>query len=124
MPKFVIQQHTWDNHTHWDLMLEQRQHLATWQIPIGPAEWSAGAQNARKIPNHRLEYLTYQGPISGDRGMVTIADQGDFEPVAITENCWLVRLTGKRLNGQLELLSITDDQWCMTFSPDPKPASP
>jgi hypothetical protein len=117
MPKFVIQHHTRDNHSHWDLMFERENHLATWQVSVGPAEWPDNPQNAVKIQNHRLDYLSYQGPISNNRGRVEIADQGGFDAGEISEIRWVVRLAGKILNGDLELQHIGDDRWLLTFHP-------
>jgi hypothetical protein len=118
MPMFVIQQHTRDNHSHWDLMLEQENHLATWQVSENPLDWPKAPLNCRKLKDHRKEYLTYEGAVSGNRGSVKIAEKGDFTAKIITETRWRVRLAGKILRGDLELTQEESaDSWRLTFVP-------
>lgn len=61
---------------HWDLMLEDGSELLTWAIQERP---EAGKTiPARQLPNHRLKYLDYEGPISDDRGSVSRFLAGGF----------------------------------------------
>src|SRR6188768_807681 len=80
MPRFVILQHVTppesERRTHYDLMLEQDGKLLTWAIPERPR---AGLKMAAtRLPDHRLSYLDYEGPISGNRGEVTRVDAGEY----------------------------------------------
>lgn len=61
---------------HWDLMLEQGGRLLTWALPEMPAIGKSIA--ARRLPDHRLEYLNYEGPVSGDRGEVSRLIAGTY----------------------------------------------
>ena len=65
--------------SHYDLMLESNQILQTWALtkwPLAIGESTA----ARELPPHRLAYLDYEGPISGNRGTVTRVCCGTY--------CW------------------------------------
>jgi hypothetical protein len=112
MPRFVIQQHAVTaDQTHWDLMLEFSGQLATWQVPVKPADWSAVGILCPKIFPHRMHYLTYEGPISGNRGIVTIVARGAYEFLQQEENCWRVLLSGDTIAGVLELRRVEGENW-------------
>ena len=83
MPRFVILRHEGRDpeqpSVHWDLMLESGGILRTWALAALPA---AGEPiTAEQLPDHRLHYLDYEGPLSGNRGSVTRWDHGSFELV-------------------------------------------
>ncbi len=72
--RFVILRH--DHPTlHWDFMLETAGVLKTWRWPTP----YAGTFFAEALPDHRLEYLEYEGPVSGGRGSVRCWDRGVYE---------------------------------------------
>ncbi|MBN2376610.1 MAG: hypothetical protein JXD22_09420 [Sedimentisphaerales bacterium] len=122
MPEFVIQQHQppHPQHLHWDLMLRTNTVLATWQITEPPENWPKKTINCTKIFDHRLKYLTYQGPLSDNRGHVKIVAAGQYQSLQITENLWQLTLTGDNINGELILQLQNQDQWQMTFSGETK----
>jgi len=60
-------------------MLEAGSVLRTWALLEPPA--GAGEQAAEALPDHRPEYLSYEGEVSGGRGSVTRWDEGMFEPL-------------------------------------------
>ena len=98
--RFVVLEHAW-NGVHWDLMLEAGGRLQTWAVdsPIKP-----GVElEARALADHRLEYLAYEGPISGDRGSVRRVDEGRFETIDWGPDQVRVRLQGVQLVGELTL---------------------
>lgn len=105
MPQFVILTHTHPS-LHWDLMLESGDSLRTWRLaetpptqplshPIKPAD----VIKAESIADHRLAYLTYEGPVSRNRGRVDRWDAGTYELVAETESTITVKFRGGKLNG-------------------------
>lgn len=55
--------------SHWDLLLERDHTCWTWAVE----DWSlvGDGTTATRLPDHRKHYLTYEGPLSGDRGTVT-----------------------------------------------------
>ena len=62
--------------SHWDLMLEKDGVLQTWAIAQNPL--NKGVYDAVQLADHRIDYLSFQGPISGDRGHVSRTDFGDI----------------------------------------------
>ena len=105
MPEtFVILHHSGCGPDHYDLMLETDQALATWRLCELPDQLSADeSTQARRLADHRLAYLDYEGPISGGRGRVERMDKGDYELLHANPACWQVRLSGRRLRGRFEL---------------------
>src|ERR1022692_2322126 len=109
MPRFVILEH--DHPTlHWDLMLEADGVLQTWRLAQPPAV--AGPIAATAVADHRLMYLDYEGPVSGNRGNVcrwdagTYTEEMDSQPDA--RRCWL---EGTRVRGRLRLKRTHGSAW-------------
>jgi hypothetical protein len=111
MQKFVIQEHTTENETHWDLMLQQGEALATWQVSIHPTEWPGKNIPCWKIFDHRLMYLEYEGPLGQNRGEVKIFTAGTYQIIKIEKNNWSIRLKSDIISGNLIIKLIQDDQW-------------
>ncbi len=101
--RFVVQHHVISTGCHWDLMLETGDSLATWQLPVPPKVVAASPATARRIEDHRKLYLDYEGPVSGNRGHVSIADAGTFCLLIETDDLWRVDLAGRILRGRYEL---------------------
>jgi hypothetical protein len=100
MPRFVILTHDHPS-LHWDFMLEFGASLRTWRLPCPP---SSGCElAAEQIPDHRLMYLDYEGPVSGDRGSVQRWDAGNYEVVDSCNDRLAVRLSGSRLRGDASI---------------------
>jgi hypothetical protein len=112
MPRFVLLEHD-HPHLHLDLMLEVGAVLWTWQLPSIPEEGSA--VEARRIFDHRLVYLDYEGPISGNRGQVRRLDTGLYDWLEQAPNRLVVRLHGSRLGGRLELVQVEGERWQVTL---------
>ncbi|MCP4812532.1 MAG: hypothetical protein GY888_08490, partial [Planctomycetaceae bacterium] len=120
MARYVIlyhQQHSTDTDlTHWDLMLEKDGLLRTWKIQQQPAP---GEQlTAIPLPDHRIAYLEYEGPISDDRGTVSQFDSGTYEgSVPSSTESFSVHLTGKVFHGRLllEPHPLQPEQWQIRF---------
>lgn len=100
MPQFVLLEHSWRG-VHHDLMLETPHGLATWAIddPLVPgAIW-----RARRLADHRLAYLDYEGPVSRDRGSVRRIDKGTYDTLCWEPTRVVARLSGQVLRGVIEL---------------------
>jgi hypothetical protein len=100
MPRFVILTHD-HPHLHWDLMLESGGILRTWRL----AEELTGTPphggiTVEALPDHRIEYLTYEGPVSGNRGIVSQWDAGTYQTVSETEASMCLDLSGQRIRGR------------------------
>ncbi len=120
MPRFVILRHEmpaseWAG-THWDFMLEQNGVLRTWALSEEPQIGREIA--ASQLADHRLAYLDYEGPISGNRGGVTQWDAGEYEFLSSSADEIKLRLRGRRLEGTIALSqqSGTDQRWRFSFS--------
>jgi hypothetical protein len=98
MPRYVILQHETASGLHFDFMLEAGNVLRTWSLAHAPAP---GVEiDARTLADHRLAYLDYEGPISGDRGSVTRWDSGTYAIETESESEITLRLTGEILSGR------------------------
>ncbi len=119
MPRFVILYHQLpDGHqrgSHWDLMLETSQVLRTWALAASPRPDAEIA--ATSLPDHRLAYLDYEGPVSRDRGTVTRWDEGQCQLLTLTESRCEVRLDGRRLACHVLLRQRSEgaEHWTATF---------
>jgi len=111
MQNFVIQEHIQKNSCHWDLMLQQENALITWQIPLCPSQWHGKPVPCRKIFDHRLKYLTYEGPLSQNRGFVKIYAAGNYQILDSAKNYWRINLHSDNIRGNMTLEGVQDDQW-------------
>ena len=105
MPRYVVLYHELPpghaRQSHWDLMFEWGMALRTWAMASEPGLDAQAL--AEPLADHRLAYLDYEGPISGDRGAVTQWDCGTYRLESCTDDEVRVRLKGKRLSGELLL---------------------
>lgn len=112
MPRFVILRHTLpadaSRDDHYDLMLEDNGELLTWALPRLP---SSEPQTANELPPHRLAFLTYQGPVSQNRGNVSRVVHGDFTWLRRDSVDLCVQLESSQLTGQLNLRKKQGQQW-------------
>ena len=117
MPRYVILFHELPSHherdSHWDFMLEESDYLLTWALDASPLE--ADTTLARELPNHRLKYLTSEGPVAGDRGAVKRIDAGQFEWLTRTTDTNAMELRGGVLKGVVRLTRETSQLWCWTM---------
>ena len=104
MLRFVILIHDFP-FVHWDLLAEQSGVLQSWRLLESPERWLLAADPpvlpAEPIPDHRLEYLDYEGPVSRERGTVARWDGGELEWLEQTESRSRLRLHSNRLQGEL-----------------------
>lgn len=121
MPRYVILHHVTPSHsvrsTHWDFMLESHSVLRTWVLEQPPR--MGQSMVAYALPDHRIEYLTYEGPVSGDRGHVTRWDWGDCTLLDDRDGRLVFELLGKQLRCQLTLTPERDHtkRWHFRFGP-------
>lgn len=122
--RFVLLHHecplSYSKPSHWDFMLEHEAALLTWQLNVLPPSWASCLNlqttaasewvDAIRLPDHRLAYLEYEGPLSGDRGSVVRLDGGAFTWVEHAENLICVQLQGTHLSCQIRM-SRGDEAW-------------
>jgi hypothetical protein len=108
MSRYVILRHETRGGVHFDYMLEMGGVLKTWSLANQPAP---GVEiDAEVLPDHRIAYLDYEGPVSGDRGSVARWDRGTFEVESQSELELIVRLRGEKLIGQASLRDVPHAQ--------------
>jgi hypothetical protein len=109
-PRYVVLYHEMpganDRESHWDLMFEVGDVLATFALGRPPGE--SAEQIAEVLPDHRREYLDYEGPISGGRGSVSRWDEGIYEAIRHTDDTWEIRMTGARIAGIAVISNVSD----------------
>lgn len=108
MPRYAILEHDHPQ-LHFDLLLESGDVLWTWRLPCLPRPGEV--LDAERVFDHRLVYLEYEGPISGQRGTVLRRDQGTFEWLSCQEGHLEARLDGVKLHGLLRLMRQEGEHW-------------
>lgn len=93
MPRYVLLRHELPPHadraSHWDFMLEHEGVLWTWALENLPAHWlgqlgmhredESNEVAAKRLADHRPEYLVLEGPVSDGRGILTRVAEGEYE---------------------------------------------
>jgi hypothetical protein len=114
MLRFVILTHD-HPYWHWDFMLEDSAGLKTWRLDADPTP--GVVLQATALPVHRLQYLDYEGPVSGGRGEVHRWDSGTYEVLEEHDELLVVMLAGERLNGQVNIFK-SDEGESFCFTPE------
>jgi hypothetical protein len=99
VPRFVVLEHDWPE-PHFDFLLEAGGVLRAWRLSAEPV-------NGVDVPaeanfDHRLPYLDYEGPLSGERGTVRRWDSGTFDWLTDGGERVEVELRGGKLTGRAE----------------------
>jgi hypothetical protein len=73
---FVVLHHSGIEPIHFDLLidLDPEASVPTWRLDSWPADLTT--TTAKLLRPHRRLYLTYEGPVAGDRGHVTQVASG------------------------------------------------
>ena len=113
MPRFVILLHetppSYIRPTHWDLMLEDGEHLLTWALADMPRVNCD--TDAEQLGHHRIEYLDTQSPLSGNRGTVQRIAAGEFEWLVREKDRITITLRGEALRGTAQLIRCDGQSW-------------
>jgi hypothetical protein len=117
VPRFVVQHHVLAaDDDHWDLMLEAGPVLWTWRLADPPDRADRLPASAQHLGDHRIEYLQYEGEVSGGRGTVAIHDRGSYrwlaetpqQPFDLIDSLEFV-LDGQRARGSFRLQRTPED---------------
>lgn len=116
--RFVLLHHQFETHSsqqaHWDLMLEKRESLLTFQLlalPTGSQIDLEPRLRAKRIADHRLVYLDYEGPISGNRGSVSQVAAGMYRTSNRAENSLIrLELAAKQLHALIEFREVQPEE--------------
>ncbi len=115
--RFAILHHITRGGEHWDLMLERTGVLLTWQLQRDPTSETPWPIAARRIGDHRLAYLDYEGPVSGDRGRVIRVDGGPLTIVAEQPDRLTFELKGSQWAGRFLLRRTGENDWALDRDP-------
>lgn len=96
-------------------MLEAAGKLNTWALDQAPVVGTCTV--AERLPDHRIEYLDYEGPVSGERGQVTRWDWGCYEIIESFASRMSVRLFGMKLScvAKIDRATVGGMQYVVTF---------
>lgn len=133
MPRFVLLYHDcppgYVKPSHWDFMLEFDGALRTWELNELPRAWADPTSiapqtlSARRLADHRIAYLDYEGPLTGDRGNVTQLAHGTFETLEDTPQRLVVKLLGTMIHGIIELAETNQlNHWQLIVRANGEPA--
>jgi hypothetical protein len=89
---YVVLHHSGIPEPHFDLMLQFPgiAKLATWRIEASPQDWPR--LDAERIGDHRAVYMSYQGPLSDNRGTVVRIEEGTASILPTDGTAFRVRL--------------------------------
>ncbi|MBN2216331.1 MAG: hypothetical protein JW719_03040 [Pirellulales bacterium] len=113
MLRFAVLEHDGPRGLHWDFFLETGPALTTWALAQPPD--APGAIDAESLADHRIEYLDYEGPVSGGRGTVRRWDAGAYQLVRQSNRELVVALDGRRLHGMATLTRPDNNTRRWTF---------
>ncbi|HLP85515.1 MAG TPA: hypothetical protein VK157_14295 [Phycisphaerales bacterium] len=114
MLQWVVLKHTLPDGTwHYDWLFEPAADAPLLTLRVN-SPLRTGEFPCERLPDHRRIYLTYEGPISNNRGHVTREQQGDIISVASTPT----RLTATlRTTGETYHLTTTPTHVTITLAP-------
>ena len=96
---------------HWDIMVQIGNSLKTWAIEVEPKP-NLNAP-ALQLPNHRFEYLDYEGEISDSRGNVSRWDEGTYSMIQDAEDTFCIKTNGAKLSSTLTFTRISGTNWVL-----------
>jgi hypothetical protein len=104
--RYLVLHHTGIPQPHFDLMFERSEGsmLNTFRLPAWPL---TGVVMIERLADHRRDYLTYEGPLSGDRGTVKRVAGGTFRFRTQSEDALTLDLD----RDVRVILNKTDDGW-------------
>ena len=104
--RFVVQKHH-ARTLHYDFRLEKDGVFKSWAVPKGVPETIGTRRLAVQVPDHPLEYGSFEGAIPEGEygaGTVEIWDEGSYELLEWTDDSILFILHGKRFEGAYSLI--------------------
>jgi len=110
--QFVILSHDWP-YFHWDILLQSGNRLMGWRGDSSGHFLNGGL--IVQSDDHRLEYLDYEGVVSGNRGIVHRLDRGELVWLETGPNLLVAKISGKVWKGTLRLTKETDGDWFATL---------
>ena len=117
----AILEHTTANGVHHDWLIEdptlsdpKAHHARLWtaRVTPPPGDWpSLQRFDLTILPPHRRHYLTYQGPVSGDRGKVKRLASGTCYATLWSASRIILNLQLRAMTLDLHLYRRSDEHW-------------
>jgi hypothetical protein len=99
-------------------MLETGPALRTWRLAAPPSARARVA--AEPLADHRLVYLDYEGPVSGNRGTVRRWDAGTYSGLTSRGELLEFELTGLIVRGRCQIARDAAGRWQFALEPGEK----
>jgi hypothetical protein len=118
MAGMVLLRHdTPDGGSHFDWMIQRGDSLITFRV-TDRIDRGCTAFGAIPLPDHRVEYLRYEGPVSGGRGGVTRIAEGAVE--TLRDGPGLLQVQGRlgTAAGTFEGRPAGSGLWRFRFTPE------
>jgi len=125
--RFVIHEHH-ATRLHWDLRLEVGGVYKSWAVPKGPSLNPADKRLAVAVPDHSLEYGSFEGKLAEGTygaGEVRIWDNGHYETdidpeVQLNKGKLVITFFGLKLRGRFNLVKSSrgEKDWLIIKSGD------
>ncbi|MFC1587299.1 DNA polymerase ligase N-terminal domain-containing protein [Planctomycetota bacterium] len=112
--RYVVQEHMTDPH-HYDFMFEDHDCLLTWQVPALAEVLAGEVVPCKKIFDHRLKYLDYEGDIPG-KGRVQIYTGGTCRFEGLDESKVTIKIIDGKLRGAIAFCREDEDNWTLVWS--------
>jgi hypothetical protein len=106
----LLHDHPW---WHWDFLLESGDDALCWRLLRQPCSGEPIA--AEQLPPHRLQYLDFEGPVSGNRGIVKSVANGTYQIVS-TQPEFTIALMGLDWAHSASLVIYEPDRFFWQFS--------
>jgi hypothetical protein len=130
----AIIEHTTATGVHYDWLIEdpsledpQSPHARLWTARVyhPPAHWAAVKRlDLQVLPPHRRAYLTYQGPVSGDRGRVRRIASGVIHPLLWTPSRLRLSADLDNFTGIIDAHDLGAARWLATAESHPPRFTP
>ena len=108
---FVVHRHIKGATAHYDLMIRRGEKLATWTFPKMPGE---SRVEGRRLFDHRIRYLEYEGELGEGKGRTMIVDRGTCDVVWWDEKRVEAVFHGTALTGRYYLVRDEKQTWAMS----------
>lgn len=113
MPRrYVILQHD-HPYLHWDFLLEEQSSARTWRLLRKPC--LGEPIGAEPLPGHRLIYMDYEGPVTGNRGRVARVFSGFYEQMFSDPMTLELKLSGNGPGTRIRICTLSDGRVFVEF---------
>lgn len=110
----VLLRHAMEAGTHYDWLIARPGEDLLWTARVADpsSRWAElGRWTLEALAPHRRVYLTYEGPVSGDRGTVERVDSGEVRIEAWTADAATLVVAMTHFQGRVSLVRQAERCW-------------